>query len=87
MLQILDWLGGTGTKPTIGQYLSSGGLVSNIANADNVRGTQGIQGVQGEKGLQGAKKLILKLFVMVFEIGLQMIFLRGLAKMQGYCAY
>lgn len=52
VLQIHDWVGGTGTKPTVGQYLSSNGLVSNIANADNVRG---LQGIQGEKGLQGDK--------------------------------
>ena len=55
VLQIHDWVGGTGTKPTVGQYLSSGGLVDNIANADNIRGIQGLQGVQGEKGLQGDK--------------------------------
>ena len=48
VLQIYDWVGGTGTKPTVGQYLSSNGLVSNIANADSVRG---LQGIQGEKGL------------------------------------
>lgn len=52
VLQIHDWVGGTGIKPTVGQYLSSGGLVSNIANADNVRG---LQGMQGDKGLQGDK--------------------------------
>ena len=52
VLQISDWLGGSGTKPTTGQYLSSNGLVSNIANADNIRG---LQGIQGEKGLQGDK--------------------------------
>ena len=55
VLQIYDWVGGTGTKPTVGQYLSSSGLVSNIANADNIRGSQGQQGIQGEKGLQGDK--------------------------------
>ena len=55
VLQIYDWLGGSGTKPTTGQYLSSNGLVSNIANADNIRGIQGQQGIQGEKGLQGDK--------------------------------
>ena len=56
VLQIYDWVGGTGTKPTVGQYLSGGGLVTNIANADNIRGLQGIQGekgVQGEKGTDG----------------------------------
>ena len=52
VLQISDWLGGSGTKPTTGQYLSSNGLVSNIANADNIRG---LQGENGEKGLQGEK--------------------------------
>ena len=52
VLQISDWLGGSGTKPTTGQYLSSNGLVSNIANADNIRG---LQGEKGEKGLQGEK--------------------------------
>ena len=52
VLQVYDWVGGTGTKPAVGQYLSSNGLVSNIANADNVRG---LQGIQGEKGLQGDK--------------------------------
>ena len=52
VLQISDWLGGSGTKPTTGQYLSSNGLVSNIANADNIRG---LQGENGEKGLQGDK--------------------------------
>lgn len=52
VLQIHDWVGGAGAKPTVGQYLSSNGLVSNIANADNVRG---LQGIQGEKGLQGDK--------------------------------
>lgn len=52
VLQIYDWVGGTGTKPSVGQYLSSNGLVSNITNADSVRG---LQGIQGEKGLQGDK--------------------------------
>lgn len=54
VLQIYDWVGGTGTKPTVGQYLSSSGLVTNIANADNVRGLQGVQGIQGVKGDKGA---------------------------------
>ncbi|MWK72512.1 hypothetical protein GQM33_23155, partial [Escherichia coli] len=55
VLQIYDWVGDSGTKPTTGQYLSSDGLVSNIANADNIRGVQGQQGIQGERGLQGDK--------------------------------
>ena len=53
VLQIHDWVGGTGTKPTTGQYLSSNGLVINIANADNIRGIQGEKGLQGEKGADG----------------------------------
>ena len=52
VLRIIDWTGGSGTKPAVG-YLSSTGLVTNISNATNIRGTQGIQGVRGEQGLQG----------------------------------
>ena len=52
VLRIMDWTGGSGTKPAVG-YLSSTGLVTNISSATNIRGTQGIQGVQGEQGLQG----------------------------------
>lgn len=55
VLQISDWIGGSGTKPITGQYLSSLGLVSNIDNADNVRGVQGVQGIQGVQGVQGEK--------------------------------
>ena len=53
VLQLLDWTGGTGTKPSITGYLSTTGIVSNIANATNVRGLQGIQGIQGVKGDTG----------------------------------
>lgn len=52
VLRIIDWTGGSGTKPAVG-YLSSTGLVTNISNATNIRGTQGIQGVQGIQGIQG----------------------------------
>ena len=52
VLRIIDWTGGSGTKPTVG-YLSSTGLVTNISNATNIRGTQGLQGVRGEQGTQG----------------------------------
>lgn len=52
VLRIIDWTGGSGTKPAVG-YLSSTGLVTNISNATNIRGTQGLQGVQGIQGLQG----------------------------------
>lgn len=52
VLRIIDWTGGSGTKPAVG-YLSSTGLVANISNATNIRGTQGLQGVQGIQGIQG----------------------------------
>ena len=52
VLRIIDWTGGSGTKPAVG-YLSSTGIVINISNATNIRGTQGLQGVQGEQGIQG----------------------------------
>lgn len=54
VLQLLDWTGGTGAKPSIIGYLSTTGIVSNIANATNVRGLQGVQGVKGVKGDTGA---------------------------------
>ena len=54
VLRIIDWIGGSGTKPTLG-YLSSTGLVTNISNATNIRGTQGIQGVAGEDGQDAAQ--------------------------------
>lgn len=52
VLRIIDWTGGSGTKPSVG-YLSSTGIVTNISNATNIRGTQGLQGIQGEQGIQG----------------------------------
>ena len=52
VLRIMDWTGGSGTKPAVG-YLSSTGLVTNISNATNIRGVQGLQGVQGTQGVQG----------------------------------
>ena len=52
VLRIVDWTGGSGTKPAVG-YLSSTGVVTNIGNATNIRGTQGLQGVRGEQGIQG----------------------------------
>ena len=52
VLRIVDWTGGSGTKPAVG-YLSATGIVSNASNASNIRGTQGLQGVQGIQGVQG----------------------------------
>lgn len=50
VLQLHDWVGGTGVKPTTTGYLGSTGIVTNIANATNVRGTQGAQGTSGVNG-------------------------------------
>ena len=52
VLRIIDWTGGSGTKPAVG-YLSSTGLVTNISNATNIRGEQGVQGIQGVQGVAG----------------------------------
>lgn len=55
VLEVYDWTGGTGTKPSTG-YVSSSGLTSTIGSALNVRGQQGVdgpQGPQGEQGIQG----------------------------------
>lgn len=56
VLQLYDWVGGTGTKPALLGYIGATGIVSNIANANNVKGNQGLQGeqgIQGEKGEAG----------------------------------
>ena len=38
VLQVDDWVGGQGTKPTIGQYVGSSGLVNSIGNGVDIRG-------------------------------------------------
>lgn len=53
VLRLNNWIGGTGTAPNVTGYLSTTGIVDNIANATNVRGLQGIQGVEGIQGIQG----------------------------------
>lgn len=44
VLRLTDYVGGEGPKPTagVGQYLTAGGLTSNIGAAMDVRGTQGL---------------------------------------------
>ncbi len=44
VLQVTDWTGGTGTKPTSGLYVGATGLVADIALAVDIRGAQGEQG-------------------------------------------
>lgn len=53
VLQITDWVGGTGSKPTTLGYIGTTGIVTNIANASNIRGLKGDTGLQGEGGVQG----------------------------------
>ena len=53
VLQVSDWVGGTGTKPTTGQYVGTSGLVDNIENGVDIRGPRGIQGNPGEDADDG----------------------------------
>lgn len=52
VLQVVDWTGGEGTKPTGGLYIGASGLVSNVADAVSVRGEVGPAGsvTDGDKG-------------------------------------
>ena len=47
VLQLVQWVGGTGTAPTTLGYIGASGIVTNIANAVNIRGTQGDLGNNG----------------------------------------
>ena len=53
VLQITDWVDGTGIKPTTLGYIGTTGIVTNIANASNIRGVKGDTGLQGIQGLHG----------------------------------
>jgi hypothetical protein len=46
VIQVIDWAGGTGTKPGTG-YVSSAGLTSTIGDAIDVRGPAGVDGREG----------------------------------------
>lgn len=39
--QVVDWVGGTGTKPATGDYVGPTGLVASIGSAVNIRGAAG----------------------------------------------
>lgn len=52
VLQIVDWVGGMGTKPDTG-YLGTDGIVSDISQATDIRGQQGIRGIDGIDGQDG----------------------------------
>src|SRR5690606_37750449 len=47
VVQIVDWAGGTGTKPATGDYIGASGLVSDIAEAIDIRGATGETGQAG----------------------------------------
>ena len=53
VLQLFDWFGGTGTKPTITGYVGESGIVTNITNALSIKGSKGEQGIQGIQGVAG----------------------------------
>ncbi len=44
VLQVLSWIGGSGTPPISGLYVSSSGFTSDISTAIDIRGDQGIKG-------------------------------------------
>ena len=47
VFQVVDWTGGSGTKPTINQYIGATGLTTTLADAVDLRGARGLQGQQG----------------------------------------
>lgn len=51
--QVVDWTGGTGTKPATGLYVGAAGWVTLIADAVDVRGPAGATGAAGAAGAQG----------------------------------
>lgn len=53
VLQVVDWQGGTGTKPATGLYVGATGLVADIAQGVDVRGSVGPAGPTGATGPQG----------------------------------
>ena len=52
--QVVDWVGGTGSKPATGDYIGATGFVALIANAVDIRGPTGANGANGTDGANGA---------------------------------
>lgn len=86
VLQLIDWIGGTGTKPgNIGYYVASSGFVPTAALAKNIRGSNGADGATGfgevvyeNSGAAPATGVILNFsttplgqYLMLFEISAQ----------------
>lgn len=44
VLQVSSWIGGSGTPPDSGQYISSSGFTTDITAAIDIRGAQGVKG-------------------------------------------
>lgn len=53
VLQLANWTGGTGTKPSFGNYIGVSGLVPNIVDAVDIRGATGLTGATGANGTNG----------------------------------
>lgn len=53
VIELYDWIGGTGAKPSQLGYFAAAGLTSDIASAVNFRGARGLQGVKGDEGDEG----------------------------------
>lgn len=53
VLQLVNWTGGTGTKPSFGNYIGPAGLVANIVDAVDIRGATGATGAAGSNGSNG----------------------------------
>ena len=47
VLQVYDWVGGTGSKPATGSYIGVSGLTGVLASAVDVRGSTGATGASG----------------------------------------
>ena len=52
--QVIDWTGGTGTKPAVNGYIGASGIVADIADAVDIRGAVGATGAVGAVGATGA---------------------------------
>jgi len=54
VLQVTDWVGGQGAKPSTGQYVGAVGLTATLGEAVDVRGSPGAPGADGADGEAGA---------------------------------
>lgn len=52
--QVVDWIGGSGTKPDVDVYIGETGFVSDIGDATDIRGAAGSDGTNGTNGVDGA---------------------------------